>query len=207
MTTDTLPPLSLSDEQIIAVRKQQSGRYGSGGLEPYADSIAFARAILRAALPAAQPIAWLCCGSLFHAYDAIPANMLPPMGSPVPLYAAPVAAQPTSGVPVAPAGYALVPLEPTPAMFAADAPEDERPGDFGTMKYRRGIWKAMLAAAGVMAADEPLRWEFTGPGGLKRFLTQKQYEAQTPGTQEWYRPICPKCGPAGVDSSDGGQKK
>jgi hypothetical protein len=122
-------------------------------------------------------------------------------------YAAPVAAQPTSGVPVAPAGYALVPLEPTPAMFAADAPEDERPGDFGTMKYRRGIWKAMLAAAGVMAADEPLRWEFTGIAGLKRFLTQKQYEAQTPGTQEWYRPICPKCGPAGVDSSDGGQKK
>jgi hypothetical protein len=53
--TDTLPPLPLSDEQIIAVRKQQSGRYGSGGLEPYADSIAFARAILRAALPAAQP--------------------------------------------------------------------------------------------------------------------------------------------------------
>jgi hypothetical protein len=96
--TDTLPPLPLSDEQIIAVRKQQSGRYGSGGLEPYADSIAFARAILRAALPAAQPVAWLCCGSLFHAYDAIPANMLPPMGSPVPLYAVPVAAQPTSGV-------------------------------------------------------------------------------------------------------------
>jgi ribA/ribD-fused uncharacterized protein len=63
------------------------------------------------------------------------------------------------------------------------------------------------AITGVMASDEPLRWEFTGIAGLKRFLTQKQYEAQTPGTQEWYRPICPKCGPAGVDSSDGGQKK
>jgi hypothetical protein len=46
-------------------------------------------------------------------------------------------------------------------------------------------------ASGVMASDEPLRWEFTGIAGLKRFLTQKQYEAQTPGTQEWYRPICP----------------
>jgi hypothetical protein len=52
-----------------------------------------------------------------------------------------------------PAGYALVPVEPTPAMFAEHAPEDERPGDFGTMKYRRGIWKAMLRAAGVTGVD------------------------------------------------------
>jgi hypothetical protein len=39
---------TLTDEEIIAVRKAQSGRYGSNGLEPYADSIAFARAILAA---------------------------------------------------------------------------------------------------------------------------------------------------------------
>jgi hypothetical protein len=55
-TTRMKMTTEMSDEQIIAIRKQQSGRYGSGGLEPYADSIAFARAILRAALPAAQPV-------------------------------------------------------------------------------------------------------------------------------------------------------
>lgn len=43
--------------------------------------------------------------------------------------------------------------------------------------------------------SELLAWEFTGIAGLKRFLTQRQYEAQTPGTKRWYRPICPTCGP------------
>jgi hypothetical protein len=33
-----------------------------------------------------EPVAWLCCGSLFHSYDAITSSMLPPMGRPVPLY-------------------------------------------------------------------------------------------------------------------------
>lgn len=64
------------------------------------------------------------------------------------------------------------------------------------------LWKPPLG----VDASEPLRWEFAGPGGLKRFLTQKQYDTQTPGTQKWYRPICDKCGPSGVAPSDGGQQ-
>lgn len=35
-----------------------------------------------------------------------------------------------------------------------------------------------------------LAWRNTGsPNGLRRFMTQKQYEAQTPGVQKWYEPI------------------
>ena len=35
-----------------------------------------------------------------------------------------------------------------------------------------------------------LAWRNTGsPNGLRRFMTQKQYEAQTPGIQKWYKPI------------------
>lgn len=35
----------------------------------------------------AEPVAWLCCGSLFHSYGAIPSAMLPPVCEPVPLFA------------------------------------------------------------------------------------------------------------------------
>lgn len=35
-----------------------------------------------------------------------------------------------------------------------------------------------------------LAWRNTGsPNGLRRFMTQKQYKAQTPGVQKWYEPI------------------
>lgn len=35
-----------------------------------------------------------------------------------------------------------------------------------------------------------LAWRNTGsPNGLRRFMTQKQYAAQTPGVQKWYEPI------------------
>lgn len=35
-----------------------------------------------------------------------------------------------------------------------------------------------------------LAWRNTGsPNGLRRFMTQKQYDAQTPGIQKWYEPI------------------
>lgn len=35
-----------------------------------------------------------------------------------------------------------------------------------------------------------LAWRNTGsPNGLRRFMTQKQYDAQTPGVQKWYEPI------------------
>ena len=35
-----------------------------------------------------------------------------------------------------------------------------------------------------------LAWRNTGsPNGLRRFMTHKQYAAQTPGVQKWYEPI------------------
>lgn len=35
-----------------------------------------------------------------------------------------------------------------------------------------------------------LAWRNTGsPNGLRRFMTQKQYEAQTPGVQKHYEPV------------------
>lgn len=35
-----------------------------------------------------------------------------------------------------------------------------------------------------------LAWRNTeSPNGLRRFMTQKQYKAQTPGIQKWYVPI------------------
>jgi len=35
-----------------------------------------------------------------------------------------------------------------------------------------------------------LAWRNTGsPNGLRRFMTHKQYAAQTPGIQKWYEPI------------------
>ena len=36
-----------------------------------------------------EPVAWMCGGSLFHSLDAIPANLLPPVGDIVPLYTHP----------------------------------------------------------------------------------------------------------------------
>ncbi|MFA7291843.1 MAG: hypothetical protein WC023_06300 [Rhodocyclaceae bacterium] len=39
----------LTEAEIIDVRKTQQGRYGSTSLQPYADSVAFGKAVLRAA--------------------------------------------------------------------------------------------------------------------------------------------------------------
>lgn len=40
-----------------------------------------------------------------------------------------------------------------------------------------------------LQASRPV-WRNTGaPNGLRRFMTQKQYDAQTPGVQQWYEPI------------------
>lgn len=70
--------------------------------------------------------------------------------------------------------------------------------------------KNQLAAMGEHLAEQPicmakrieeleaqvekltnrLAWRNTGsPNGLRRFMTQKQYAAQTPGVQKWYEPI------------------
>ena len=41
-----------------------------------------------------------------------------------------------------------------------------------------------------LQANRPV-WRNTGaPNGLRRFIPQKQYDAQTPGVQKWYEPIC-----------------
>ena len=37
-------------------------------------------------------------------------------------------------------------------------------------------------------------WKFIGIAGLKPFLSQKQYAAQTTGTRKWYEPFqCANC--------------
>ena len=60
--------------------------------------------------------------------------------------------------------------------------------------YARGVADARDAApadhipdAGKMVPD-PVAWECTGIG-LKRFLTQVQYEAQAPNVKRWYVPF------------------
>lgn len=65
--------------------------------------------------------------------------------------------------------------------------------------YARGVADAHDAApadhipdAGKMVPD-PVAWECTGIG-LKRFLTQVQYEAQAPNVKRWYVPFrCSTC--------------
>ena len=42
--------------------------------------------------------------------------------------------------------------------------------------------------------QEPVAWRFTGIAGLKRYMTQKQYDAQQPGVKKWYEPfMCANC--------------
>lgn len=44
--------------------------------------------------------------------------------------------------------------------------------------------------AQVEKLNNRMAWRNTGsPNGLRRFMTQKQYDAQTPGVQKWYEPI------------------
>ena len=45
------------------------------------------------------------------------------------------------------------------------------------------------------APEEPIAWRNkTAPNGLKRFMTQRQYDAQTPGVKQWYEPFkCASC--------------
>ena len=42
--------------------------------------------------------------------------------------------------------------------------------------------------------QEPVAWRFTGIAGLKRYMTQKHYDAQTPEIKKWYEPFkCKNC--------------
>jgi hypothetical protein len=101
--TDTLPPLPLSDEQIneLAVSCWHYSPYAGNDGRDF-DHREFARAILRAALPAAQPVAWLRHDGM----KAMPADereayeqgidwlsTLIVAEYTIPLYAAPVAAE------------------------------------------------------------------------------------------------------------------
>ena len=49
--------------------------------------------------------------------------------------------------------------------------------------------------ATIKTSDDAIAWRFIGAGGLKPYLTQKQYEAQTAGVQRFYEPVC-KCAQA-----------
>lgn len=51
-----------------------------------------------------------------------------------------------------------------------------------------------LSARTVPAEGERLAWEARRyPNGLKRYLTQKQYDAQTAATRAHYKPVCDAC--------------
>lgn len=52
--------------------------------------------------------------------------------------------------------------------------------------------------------QEPFKWEGRRyPNGLKRYLTQRQYEAQTKAMQAHYKPICEACAaPRAAEAGD-----
>jgi hypothetical protein len=56
-----------------------------------------------------------------------------------------------------------------------------------------GEIKAQFAALAAAPSGAPVLWRFIGPGGLKKWLTDAQYQAQTPGVRKWYEPMCSKC--------------
>lgn len=54
-------------------------------------------------------------------------------------------------------------------------------------------WCERLSSSEGATAAKPA-WRFTGPTGLKKYLTQAQYEAQTDGVKRWYEPYhCASC--------------
>ncbi|WP_028449734.1 hypothetical protein [Chitinibacter tainanensis] len=45
-----------------------------------------------------------------------------------------------------------------------------------------------------MASENKIAWRTIGVTGLKRFMTQQQYEAQSPSIKRWYEPFqCAHC--------------
>jgi hypothetical protein len=58
--------------------------------------------------------------------------------------------------------------------------------------YENGLRDGALGGA----PPDPLVWRFTGIAGLKPYMTDKQYAAQSPGVQKWYEPVCQKCAAA-----------
>jgi hypothetical protein len=54
-------------------------------------------------------------------------------------------------------------------------------------------WQAAKRDVLTQAPQEPLKWKFTGIAGLKKYLTDSQYQAQTDDVKKWYEPICETC--------------
>lgn len=68
-------------------------------------------------------------------------------------------------------------------------------------KYERDTGKKLTRivpmAEQPAQQQEPVAWRFTGIAGLKRYMTQTQYDAQTPETKKWYEPfLCANCTPS-----------
>lgn len=71
-----------------AIRYSLSLLAGGGEQPKQPDSVHLGSAVpVESSTGGREPVAWLCAGSLFHSYDAIPSRLLPPVGKPVPLYA------------------------------------------------------------------------------------------------------------------------
>lgn len=94
-----------------------------------------------------------------------------------------------------PDGWKLVPVEPTLDMGWAyvDAANDASPGKRNSFNHFG--YRAMLAAAPAAPAADAHSWRRkVGVNGIKQFMTQKCYDAQTDAIKRHYEPFkCANC--------------
>jgi hypothetical protein len=81
------------------------------------------------------------------------------------------------------------------ALIEAGAEVQDENGNLVPLPEQVRCLAAVLAQQAVR--QEPYAWRFTGSSGLKRYLTQRQYEAQTEATKRWYEPIAQPAVPEG----------
>lgn len=57
--------------------------------------------------------------------------------------------------------------------------------------FASSVYEYLLS---LKAQQERTAWRFTGIAGLKRYMSQRQYDAQTSETKKWYEPFkCANC--------------
>lgn len=72
---------------------------------------------------------------------------------------------------------------------ARDMMDNQPRGFSGMMRRIDEALDCMPAPASSETESSKIVWRNTGsPNGLRRFMTHKQYDAQTPGVQKWYEP-------------------
>lgn len=73
---------------------------------------------------------------------------------------------------------------------ARDMMDNQPRGFSGMMRRIDEALDCMPAPASSETESSKIVWRNTGSSnGLRRFMTHKQYDAQTPGVQKWYEPI------------------